>query len=86
MAYICDKNDYEHTFYEECPIYENKITLIPGSVLRFRLSDFLLEVNDGFDSAFFSLRRAGNTAVVPSVIVRGNNNRIAFIRGYQKPG
>jgi hypothetical protein len=71
VAYICDKNDYAHTFFEECPVYENNITLIPGSVIRIRQSNFLMEFFDGYNTVFLSLRRAGNTAVVPSVVLRG---------------
>ena len=35
---ICDKKDFIHTFFEECPIAENTITIVSGTILRFRLS------------------------------------------------
>jgi hypothetical protein len=52
-------------------------------MLRFRLSDFLMEVTDGYRTIYFSLRRLGNTAVVPSVVV-GSNNRVSFLRNKGK--
>lgn len=79
MLDLCDKNEFAHTFFQECPIYENTIKFARGTVLRFRLSEFLMEVYDGSNTVFFSLRRAGNTAVVPSVIMRGVNVFIIFI-------
>lgn len=82
VAYICDKNDFIHTFFQECPISSNPILLVPGSVLRFRLSDYLMEVYDGYQFAYFSLRKTGKTGVIPSAIIRSDSkNKITFLKG-----
>jgi hypothetical protein len=78
---ICNNNDFVNTFFEECPIYENPITLVSGSVLRIRLNNFLMEVTDRYRTVYFSIRRMGGTAVVPSVVLRTQGNRVTFIRG-----
>ncbi|CAD8161018.1 unnamed protein product [Paramecium pentaurelia] len=82
VAYICDKNDFIHTFFQECPISSNPILFVPGTVLRFRLSDYLMEVYDGYQFAYFSLRKAGKTGVIPSAIIRSDSkNKITFLKG-----
>jgi hypothetical protein len=58
-----------HTFFEECPIYENPIAFVNGTILRFRLSNYLMEVTDGYNELYFSLRSEGLTGVVPSAVV-----------------
>ena len=69
---ICDKRDFIHTFFEECPIYENPLTFVNGTILRFRLSNYLMEVTDGYNEVYFSLRSEGLTGVVPSAILWNN--------------
>jgi hypothetical protein len=69
---ICDKKDFVHTFFEECPIYENAIVLVPGTVLRFRVSNYLMEVSDGYNEVYFTLRSEGSTGVVPSAVMLSN--------------
>ncbi|TNV74741.1 hypothetical protein FGO68_gene9730 [Halteria grandinella] len=82
VAYLCDKNDFIHTFFQECPISSNPILFVPGTVLRFRLSNYLLEVHDGYQFAYFSLRVAGKTGIVPSAIIMSDSkNRITFLKG-----
>lgn len=87
VAYLCDKNDLIHTFFNECPVGENLITFVSGTVLRLRLSNYLLEIHDGYQTVILSIRKEGETGMVPSIAIRANStNKVSFLLEPEKFG
>lgn len=79
---LCDKNDFFHTFFQECPINANPIIFVKGTILRFRISNYLMQVHDGYTTVYFTLRKLGRTGIVPSAIIRGHpSNKVTFLLG-----
>jgi len=51
-----------------------------GTILRLRISNYLMEIHDGYNSVYFSLRSLGRTGVIPSAVIIGHpSNKITFL-------